>query len=84
MFVGGNLVSWKGKKQPVVARFTAKTEYRAMTLSVAEMIWLRSILVQLKMNQGARLLELRHVATREQVADCLTKRLNSLDLIIFM
>jgi hypothetical protein len=34
-FVGGNLVSWS-KKQNVVARSTAKTEYRAMTQGVSE------------------------------------------------
>jgi hypothetical protein len=43
-------VSWKSKKQPVVARSTTEAEYRAMALSVAHMIWLRSILVELKMN----------------------------------
>ena len=32
-----------------------------------------------KLNSG--LLELGHVATREQVADCLTKGLSSLDLV---
>jgi Reverse transcriptase (RNA-dependent DNA polymerase) len=38
MFVGGNLVSWQSKKQPVVARSTAEAEYRAMALGVAEML----------------------------------------------
>jgi hypothetical protein len=28
-------------------------EYKAIALSVTEMIWLRSILMELKMNQGA-------------------------------
>jgi hypothetical protein len=105
----------------VIARSTAETEYKAMALSVAEMIWLRSILVELEMNQGTQmklwcdnkstiniannpvqhdktkhveidrffikeklnsgLLKLGHVATQEQVADYLTKGLNSLDLI---
>jgi hypothetical protein len=55
MFVGGNLVSLKSKKQHVVAHSTAETEYRAMALSVAEIIWLRSILVELKMNQEAQM-----------------------------
>ena len=31
IFVGGNLVSWKSKKQHVVAHFGAEVEYRAMT-----------------------------------------------------
>jgi hypothetical protein len=38
MFVGGNLVSWQSKKQPVIARSTTKTEYRVMALGVAEML----------------------------------------------
>ena len=31
VFVGGNLVSWKSKKQSVVSLSSAKSEYRAMT-----------------------------------------------------
>ena len=51
MFVGGNLVSWKSKKQSVVARSTAEAEYRAIAIGVAEMLWLRNLLVELKVNQ---------------------------------
>ncbi|GAA0183065.1 hypothetical protein LIER_30546 [Lithospermum erythrorhizon] len=32
VFVGGNLVSWKSKKQNVVSLASAKTKYRAMAL----------------------------------------------------
>jgi hypothetical protein len=55
MFVGGNLISWKSKKQSVVVRSTAETEYRAMTLGVAELLWLRDLLVELKMDQWGKM-----------------------------
>ena len=91
-----------------------------MALEVAEMLWLKALLIELKLDQGAQmklwydnksainiannlvqhdrtkqveidwffikeklnsgLLELSHVATGEQVAECLTKGLSSLDL----
>src|SRR6266542_1166182 len=38
VFVGGNLVSWRSKKQEVVARSTAEADYRAMALALSEMI----------------------------------------------
>ncbi|XP_068317167.1 uncharacterized protein [Pyrus communis] len=44
-FVGGNLVTWKRKKQSVVARSSAEAEYRAMTFTACELIWLKSLLL---------------------------------------
>jgi len=48
VFVGGNLVSWRSKKQAVVARSTAEAEYRAMALSLCEMMWLKGLLKELR------------------------------------
>ncbi|TYK05138.1 putative mitochondrial protein [Cucumis melo var. makuwa] len=39
-FVWGNLVTWRSKKQSVVARSSAEAEYRAMSLGICEEIWL--------------------------------------------
>ncbi|XP_042495154.1 uncharacterized mitochondrial protein AtMg00810-like [Macadamia integrifolia] len=36
-FVGGNLVTWRSKKQPIVARSNAKAEYRAMAHAICEL-----------------------------------------------
>ena len=47
VFVGGNLVSWRSKKQSVVSRSTAEAEYRAMSLGVSEMLWVRNLLSEL-------------------------------------
>lgn len=53
VFVGGNLVSWRSKKQPVVSRSTAEAEYRAMSVSVIELIWLKNLLIELKLLKNA-------------------------------
>ncbi|VAH22706.1 unnamed protein product [Triticum turgidum subsp. durum] len=48
VFVGGNLVSWRSKKQPVVSKSTAEAEYRAMSQGLSEMLWVRGLLLELK------------------------------------
>ena len=47
IFVGGNLISWRSKKQHVVARSSAEAEYRAMASAACELIWLKSLLLDM-------------------------------------
>ena len=46
-FVGGNLVTWKSKKQNVVARSSAEAEYRAMASTASELTWIKQLLADM-------------------------------------
>jgi hypothetical protein len=54
-FVGGNLVSWRSKKQSVVARSTAEAELRSMASGLCELLWLRLLLTELRLFRGGSL-----------------------------
>uniref|UniRef100_A0A2N9EIQ9 Integrase catalytic domain-containing protein n=1 Tax=Fagus sylvatica TaxID=28930 RepID=A0A2N9EIQ9_FAGSY len=45
-FVGGNLVTWRSKKQKVVALSSAEAEFRGMAKGLCELLWLRSLLTE--------------------------------------
>ncbi|XP_034676416.1 uncharacterized mitochondrial protein AtMg00810-like [Vitis riparia] len=38
IYLGGNLVSWSVKKQPIVSRSSCESEYRPLALTVAELL----------------------------------------------
>ena len=46
--LGGNLVTWRSKKQTVVSRSSAESEFRSMALGICELLWLKIILEDLK------------------------------------
>src|SRR3954463_15112199 len=54
IFVGGNLVTWRSKKQDVVARSTTEAEYRATAVSLCEMLWIK-FLLKLRLFRGGPL-----------------------------
>lgn len=47
-FLCGNLVTWRSKKQSVVARSSAEAEFRAMALGICELLWMKQVLEDLK------------------------------------
>ena len=47
-YVWGNLITWRSKKQAVVARSSAEAEYRALAQGICEEIWLVRVLKELR------------------------------------
>jgi hypothetical protein len=45
--VNGNLVTWRSKKQKVVARSIAEAEFRGMAHGVCELLWIQRVLTEL-------------------------------------
>jgi Reverse transcriptase (RNA-dependent DNA polymerase) len=46
-FVGDNLVTWRNKKQNVVALSSAEAEFRGMSKGLCELLWLRKLMTEL-------------------------------------
>lgn len=53
MFVGSSLMSWRSKKQPTISRSSLEAEYRALALASCEMVWLNTLLQDLKVATSA-------------------------------
>jgi hypothetical protein len=47
VFLGGNLISWSSKRQPVVSHSSAEAEYQVVANGVVEVSWLRQLLAEL-------------------------------------
>lgn len=47
-FVWGNLVTWRSKKQTVVARSSAKAEFRSIANGIYELLWLKMLLFEIR------------------------------------
>ncbi|RVW15007.1 hypothetical protein CK203_090450 [Vitis vinifera] len=81
-FVEGNLVTWQSKKQSVVARSSAEAEFRAIAHDICEVLWIKQLLEELKVDKHSikeklenGLIVMPYIPTVEQVADILTKGL---------
>lgn len=49
-FIGGNLVTWRSKKQSVVARSSAEVEFRSLAHGICEAMWIKRLLEDLKIS----------------------------------
>ena len=49
------MVSWKSKKQSVVARSSAEAEYRAMAAATCELVWIKQLLRELKFGETGKM-----------------------------
>lgn len=51
VFFGSNLISWNARKQANVSRSSTEAEYKYLANATAELIWIQSLLTELKVPQ---------------------------------
>ena len=56
--VGGNLVTWRSKKQKVVSLSSAEAEFRGIARGLAEVLWIRKLLTEIgfRPKEGSRIM----------------------------
>ena len=47
-FLGGNLITWRSKKQNVVTRSSTESKFRVIAQGLCELLWLKIILDDLR------------------------------------
>ena len=50
VFLSSNLVSWRSKKQQVIAHFSTEAEHCSLAHITVEILWLQSLLKELKLH----------------------------------
>ncbi|MFS7953765.1 putative RNA-directed DNA polymerase [Helianthus anomalus] len=53
IYLGSNLISWSARKQQTVSRSSTESEYKAIADTVAELLWLKSLLRELGLDSEA-------------------------------
>ncbi|XP_021837772.2 uncharacterized mitochondrial protein AtMg00810-like [Spinacia oleracea] len=48
IFLGGNLIFWRSKKQPTVSKSSTEAKYRVVAYTVQDTLWIRSLLAELR------------------------------------
>ena len=72
VFLGGNLLSRKSKKQSVVDQSGVEVEYRSMALTTCEVVWIKQLLQELKLcgNEKTTSNPMFHERTKRKEIDC--------------
>jgi len=50
IFLGDSLISWKSKKQSIVSQSSIEAKYRIVTSTTKEIVWLRWLLVDIRVS----------------------------------
>ncbi|XP_057463909.1 uncharacterized mitochondrial protein AtMg00810-like [Actinidia eriantha] len=80
-FLGDSLISWRSKKQTLVAHSSTEAEYRALADTTQELLWLRWLLQDMGVSHSGAThvvrgtVHLLSVSSADQTADIFTKSL---------
>ncbi|XP_022006775.1 uncharacterized mitochondrial protein AtMg00810-like [Helianthus annuus] len=85
IYIGTNLISWSARKQKAVSRSSTESKYKAIADTIAELIWIKSLLRELGLNSEAQhygviilgKLNVKFISTDDQIVDIFTKPLSS-------